>query len=118
MTEIAWLRSLHTAGTQEAPRRHPRRHPGGSQGTKEARGALEAKCAKTMVFYRRKSRDLPFRCRGAKVTLTVCDACAEKLVAILPRISSPATGLTLDRENPYSRELFGEYIYTYIYIYI
>ena len=48
-------RHLEASGdTQEAPRRHPeapRRHPGGTQ---EARWVLEAKCAKSYVFYCRK----------------------------------------------------------------
>ena len=97
----------------EAPRGHPghlwdpRRHPGGTQGTKEARGALEEKCAKSCVFFRQDARDPAFYRRGREVTLTISAACAQKLAGILRR--NPVTTTTLvDHRNPYSRELFGE----------
>jgi len=92
----------HPGGIQRHPR-HPgdtqeasKRHPGGTQdtpkGTQEAlrelweapwgslgtRISLEGKCAKTPVFFQQKLRDRPFRTRGAKVTLTISAACAQK----------------------------------------
>ena len=99
--------SLEAGVAIEWPWGDPRRHPGGTQGTKEARGALEEKCAKSYVFFRQDARDPAFYRRGREVTLTISTACAQKLSMILRRISHTTTAL-VDRRNPYSRELFGE----------
>ncbi len=51
---------IHPGGTQEAPRA-PRRH----------QEVLEAKCAKTIAFVQQIERDLLFRVRETRVTLTI-----------------------------------------------
>ena len=115
----------HPGGTQEAPRRHPgdtqrhpeapRRHPGGTQ---EAKGVLEAKCAKTYVFYCRKWRDRAFRVDGSDPTLTDPAACAQKLAAA-PAVRSRRYNHSPRRQSartPQAELVRG--IYTYIYIYI
>ena len=74
----------HPEGTQEAPR-SIQETPGG---TKEARGILEAKCAKTYLFFCQKWRDRVFRVDGSDLTLTIaCKNCV--ILADAPSAQSP-----------------------------
>ena len=52
---------------------------GGIRGSRRLEAALEAKVLKTIVFYRRKWRERPFRVDGSDLTLTISAACAQKL---------------------------------------
>ncbi len=123
MEEESWKRNHGLGGTQEAPRRHPeaprrhpeapRRHLGGTQkhpgGTQEARGILEAKCVKTCVFFSAKVARATISCERGEGDphrlRCLCTKVGRHSAADLVRSHRD---LTLDRENPYSRELFGE----------
>ena len=65
-------------GTQEPPRRHPGDTPEAPRASRRLEAALEAKCAKTIVFFQQKSRDRVFRLDGSDPTLTVCDIYCQK----------------------------------------
>ena len=77
----------NNSGQPEAPKRHP----GGTQEAPKAPGrleaALEAKCAKTIVFVQPKSRERPFHLDGSNPTLTVCVIYCQKLTNVNLKIS-------------------------------
>ena len=77
---------------------------GGQGGAQGARGHLEGKCAKTIVFFCRKWRDRPFRVDGSDPTLTISAACAQKCADAYPGQTPSTTHPSSKtiRQNPYS----------------
>ena len=75
----------------------------------EANGVLEAKCAKTPVFYHWKWNEGPFGVRGAQVTLTISAACRQLWAAAHHEFDAAWDPLALmrNRQKPYSETLFG-----------
>ena len=70
----------------------------------------EGECTKTNVFFCLKLIHRAFRVGGSAVTLTIYRAGAQKLAgALAPDQGNQSPPLAHNRQNPYSRALFGEF---------
>ena len=71
--------------------------------------SFEVACARTITFYRKNWRELPFCVDGSDVTLTKPTACAQKLSGgVERRIRLGTPGPLPTPPEPLQLELFGD----------